>query len=280
MKQGTTFRWLRLLLGTALLFLFSSTATQAHDETPTDSQTVLAQIGFDQRLEAQAPPDLRFVDESGQRVRLGDFFTERPVILVMGYFECPSLCSLVRVGLLDALQEISFHAGDQFDVVLVSIDPAETPAVARRVKAETVDAYNRPGSERGWHFLTGDHETIDALAEAVGFRYAYDAQQQQYAHASGLVLLTPAGTVARYLFGIEFDPRDLRLGLMETTDNRIGSVVDQVLLFCYSYNPLTGKYTVSILRAVRIAGVGFVLLMGGVLWRMLRQENGSIHHVG
>lgn len=279
-KQGTGRGWLRLLVGTALLILFSSTTALAHDETPVDSQTVLARIGFDQRLQAQTPPDLRFVDESGQRVRLGNFFVERPVILVMGYFECPNLCSLVRVGLLDALQEISFDAGDQFDVVLVSIDPAETPAAASRVKAETLAVYNRPGSERGWHFLTGDHETIDTLAEAVGFRYAYDAGQQQFAHASGLVLLTPAGTVARYFFGIEFDARDLRLGLIETTNNRIGSLVDQVLLFCYSYNPMTGKYTVSILRAVRIAGVGFVLLMGGMIWRMLRQENGSIHHVG
>jgi protein SCO1/2 len=233
---------------------------------------VLDLIGFDQRLDEQVPLELRFQDETGADVRLGDLFDQEPVILALGYFQCPNLCSLVRVGLVDALRQIRFDAGEQFQVVLVSIDPTETPALAAQVKGETLDTYARPDSAAGWHFLTGDHETIDALAAAVGFRYAYDPVQVQYAHASGLVLLTPQGKVARYLFGLEYAPRDLRLGLVEAAQNRIGSAVDQILLFCYHYNPATGRYTFAILTALRLVGTAFVLGMGIVIWRLWRQN--------
>lgn len=248
------------------------TPLSAHEKTPHGSHDILDQLGFDQRLDAQIPLDLAFRDEAGDAVTIGDFFGERPVILVMGYFECPNLCSLVRVGLLDALADLRFDAGQQFEVVLVSIDPAETPAVAARVKAETVQQYNRAGSEAGWHFLTGEHDAVDALAEAVGFRFAYDAKQAQYAHASGLVILTPGGKIARYFLGLEYAARDLRLGLVEAADNRIGSPVDQILLFCYHYNPTTGQYTLAILSAIRWIGIAFVLGLGFVIWRMLRHE--------
>ena len=247
----------------------------AHEKAPHAPQEILEQIGFDQRLDEPVPLGVHFRDEAGRRVQLDAYFGETPVILALGYFECPNLCSLVRVGLVDALKAISFDAGDQFEVVLVSIDPEETPAVAARVKQETLQAYDRPGAEDGWHFLTGEHDAIDRLADAAGFRYAYDGVQDQYAHASGLVLLTPEGKVARYLFGLEYEPRDLRLGLVEAARNRIGSPVDQLLLFCYHYNPTTGQYTMTILTAIRLIGLGFVLALGGAIWWMLRKETGS-----
>lgn len=262
-------KWVAMLI---LLLAWGTSSASAHDKTPHTANNILDQLGFDQRLEAQVPLGLTFQDETGRKVQLGDYFGEKPVVLVMGYFECPNLCSMVRVGLLDTLKEMRFQAGEEFEVVLVSIDPAETAEVATRVKAETMAQYARPGSEDGWHFLTGEHAAVDQLAEAVGFRFAYDAEQAQYAHASGLVILTPAGKIARYLFGLEYAPRDLRLGLVEAADNRIGSPVDQLLLFCYHYNPNTGQYTLAILSAIRWIGTAFVVGLGWMLWRLMRHE--------
>lgn len=244
----------------------------AHDEDPHLPEEMLDLIGFDQRLDAQVPLDLQFRDETGKTLRLDDLFAREPVILALGYFECPNLCSLVRMGLVDGLRQVSFDAGDEFQVVLVSIDPAETPAVAASAKEETLALYERPETAAGWHFLTGEHETIDRLAEAVGFRYAYDPAYGQYAHASGLVLLTPAGKIARYLFGLAYAPRDLRLGLVEAAQNRIGSAVDQILLFCFHYNPAAGRYTATVLTVLRLAGIAFVLGMGAVIWRLSRSK--------
>jgi protein SCO1 len=265
-------RWLGLILGVAMLSIGWAAPAAAHDTFPHGSDAVLGALAFDQRLNESLPLDATFRNEAGEETPLSVYFGDRPVILAMGYFHCPNLCSLVRMGLLNALQDLQFDAGVQYEVVLISIDPEETPQIAAQVKEETLEIYGRDGSAAGWHFLTGAHDEIDRVADAVGFRYAYDLSQQQYAHASGVVVLTPAGKVARYFFGLEYDPRDLRLGLIEAANNRIGSVIDQVLLFCFHYNPLTGQYTVAIQNIMRIAGLLTVLIMGGGIGWMLRQE--------
>lgn len=254
--KGKTIQFLISILFCLLLFsaVRNPSALYAHD-THTVSREILASIGFDQRLDSQVPPELEFRNEAGQPVKLSDFFGAKPVILSLGYLQCPNLCTLERSALEQSLQQIDFDAGTEFEVLIVSIDPIETAAQATTVKQQLLADYNRPGTETGWHLLTGEHDAIDRLADAVGFRYAYDAEQQQFAHASGLVVLTPRGRVARYLYGLEYAPRDLRLALVEAADNQIGSPVDQLLLFCYHYDPTTGKYSPLIMNLMRLAGL-------------------------
>lgn len=260
------------LLGLSLLAsLLPLQRALAHDPTIRPQQ-ILDEIGFDQRLDAQVPLDLTFRDETGQAVQLGDYLGDKPVLLSLGYWECPNLCSLSRAGLLDSLHKLDLSVGEEFAVLWVSIDPAETPALAATIKQQHVLSYDRAGSAAGWHFLSGEHEAIDQLADAVGFRYAYDAEQDEYAHVSGLVVLTPAGKVARYLYGIVYDPRDLRLSLVEATDNRIGNFADQVLLFCYTYNPVTGRYSLLLMRVMQVAAGLTVTMIGGLLWLLVRNE--------
>ncbi len=213
-------------------------------------------VAFEQRMGEQVPLDARFIDEQGVEVRLGQFFTAgQPVVLVMSYYECPMLCSFVREGVLAALQQVPLTAGQDFQVVNISIDPLETPMMAANVKTLTLQRYARPGAEQGWHFLTGSEEQIRRVADAIGFKYYYDETIDQYAHAAGFVVLTPQGKTARYFFGIEFNVSDLRLGLVEASSGKVGNVIDQILLLCYQYNPVTGKYTPTIMTILRIAGV-------------------------
>ncbi len=213
-------------------------------------------VAFEQRMGEQVPLDARFIDEQGVEVRLGQFFTAgQPVVLVMSYYECPMLCSFVREGVLAALQQVPLTAGQDFQVVNISIDPLETPMMAANVKTLTLQRYARPGAEQGWHFLTGSEEQIRRVADAIGFKYYYDETIDQYAHAAGFVVLTPQGKTARYFFGIEFNVSDLRLGLVEASSGKVGNVIDQILLLCYQYNPVTGKYTPAIMTILRIAGV-------------------------
>jgi protein SCO1/2 len=242
---------------------------QAHDPA-LHPRNVLESLAFEQRMGAQAPFDLFFWDEEGRRVALADFFGRRPVILLMGYFTCPNLCPLTRHALAEGLAGVNFDAGEEFEVVAVSIDPQE--AAAAQTKREQLAVYGRPQTAGGWHFLTGDHATIDRLADAVGFRYAYDARQGQFAHPSGIVVLTPGGEVARYLFGLEYKARDLRLALVEAADNRIGSALDQVMLFCFHYDPLTGQYTGLIMNIVRVAGIATVALLGGMVVMLSKRD--------
>lgn len=258
------------LLLCCLLFMPQQVA--AHDTHPTSRQ-VLASIGFDQKLDAQVPGDIVLRNEAGEPVQVGDYLGAKPVIVTLGYLQCPNLCSMVRTALEQSLHELRLDAGRDFQVLVVSIDPTETPAQADAVKQQVVAAYARPGAAEGWHFLTGEHGAIDRLAEAVGFRYAYDGEQAQFAHASGIVVLTPQGRVARYLYGIEFPPRDLRLALVEAADNRIGSVVDQLLLFCYHYDPTTGKYTPLVMNGIRLAGLVTVATLGLLLVGQVRRES-------
>ncbi len=228
---------------------------------------ILREVGLDQKLDAQLPLDLAFNDETGNTVKLGDYFGQRPVILALVYYECPMLCTEVLNGMTGALETMNFNAGREFDVVVVSIDPGETPALALQKKQLYVKRYGRPGTEGGMHFLTGRQDAIEALANAVGFKYKYDPAIDQFAHVAVLTILTPAGHVSRYLYGIEYSPRDLKLALVEAADSKIGSAVDQALLFCYHYDPETGKYGLAIMNLVRFGGI--LTLAGAVAFILL-----------
>ncbi len=235
----------------------------------TTSQQLMEKVGIDQKLNAQVPLDLVFRDESGKTVRLGQYFGTRPVILTLNYYRCPMLCSQVLNGLASTLNVLKFEPGKDFEIVTVSIDPTETPILAADAKEGYLKRYKRPGGAQAWHFLTGDQAAIDALATSVGFRYAFDSESRQYAHASGILVLTPQGNVARYYYGIEYPPNDLRLGLVEASHGRIGNVVDAVLLLCYHYDPSIGRYTLLTLRVLKGAAVatllGLTLLIGILL---------------
>jgi protein SCO1/2 len=237
---------------------------------------ILRDVGIDQRLNAQVPLDLMFRDETGKAVRLGDYFGGKPVILSLAYYECPMLCTLVLNGLASALKVLSFDIGKQFNVVTVSFNPTETPALAAAKKETYLKAYGRAGAADGWHFLTGEAAAIERLTEAVGFHYQYDPERKQYAHAAGIMILTPQGKIARYFYGVEFPPRDLRLGLVEAADNRIGSPVDQLLLFCFHYDPATGKYGAVVMNSVRVAGA-LTLLAIATFWIIMWRRDAARH---
>jgi protein SCO1 len=234
--------------------------------------TLLQDIGLDQKLNEQLPLSLAFRDEQGRDVRLGDYFGSRPVILVLAYYECPMLCTEVLNGLTSALGVLNFSIGREFDVVTVSFDPGETPELARGKKAAYLERYKRAGAEQGWHFLTGPQKSISALTRAVGFRYAYNAEVDQYAHPSGIMIATPDGRLSRYFFGIEYGPRDIRLALVEAADRKIGSPADQLLLACFHYDPKSGRYSLAVMRFVRLAGVLTVAGIGVAILMMRRRD--------
>jgi protein SCO1 len=233
---------------------------------------VLKEIGFDQNLNQQVPLDLPFVDEQGRAVKLGDYFGSKPVVLTLVYYDCPMLCTQVLNGLVSSLGVLSLDVGKDFEVVTVSFDPREKPPLAAAKKAGLLERYHRPGAAAGWHFLTGDQDAITRLTKAVGFRYVWDDSLKQFAHPTGIMVLTPQGRIARYLFGIEYGPRDLRFALIDATHGTIGSAVDQVLLYCYHYDPSTGRYGFVVMRAVRIAGAATVLLLGAFIVILVRKE--------
>ncbi len=240
---------------------------------------ILEKVGIDQKIGQQLPLDLAFVDDHGANVRLGDYFGARPVVLALAYYECPMLCTQVLNGMTGALKTLSFDAGKDFDVVVVSINPKEGPMLAAEKKATYLRQYGRPADAAGWHFLTGTEASIKTLASTIGFRYAFDETIQQYAHGAAIYVATPKGVVARYLLGIDFPPRDLRFSLVEASENRLGTVADQVLLFCYHFDPATGKYGGAILRAVRIGGVITILGFLTFLFVSLRHERRTEAHI-
>jgi protein SCO1/2 len=232
----------------------------------------LKRIGFDQRVGRDLPADLALRDETGRAVRLGDYFGRRPVILTLVYYNCPMLCPLTLNGLVRSLKGMSFEAGREFDVVAVSFDPHEKAADAAKARQDALASYRRPGTESGWHFLTGDAKSIARLTEAAGFRYFYDEAAHQYAHAAGIVVLTPGGRLARYFLGIEFPSRDVRLAVVEAASGKVGTVVDQVLLYCFHYDPVQGRYSAATLNIVRAGAIATVLgLTLGILF-MRRHE--------
>jgi protein SCO1/2 len=233
---------------------------------------MLEKVGIDQRLNAQLPLQTTFLDESGRTVQLGEYFKDKPVVLAMVYYTCPMLCNEVLNGLTSSLKMLQFSAGKEFEVVAISINPTERPTHALEKRAGYLNRYRRAGSEAGWHFLTGEEKSIKAVAEAVGFRYAWDPAIQQYAHASAIMVATPEGKLAQYFYGISYSPKDLRLGLVEASKNQIGSLVDQLLLFCYHYDPTTGKYSTAVMRLVRVAGAFTALGIGLFVVMMFRRE--------
>jgi protein SCO1/2 len=215
---------------------------------------LLRNVGIDQKMGAQVPLDLPFNDESGRPVTLRQYFG-KPVILALVYYQCPSLCNLVLNGLMSSVKNLSLSAGEDYQIVAVSFDPRETSEMAAAKKATYVKGYGRPGAEAGWHFLTGPEASSRTLADSVGFHYAYDSNANQYAHGSAIMILTPLGKTTRYFYGINYPERDVRLGLIEASNNHIGSAVDQVLLYCYHYDPSSGKYGLVIMNALRLGGI-------------------------
>jgi protein SCO1/2 len=258
----------RAVLAVLLAGLLGATAHAAADEKP----DILRNVGFDQRLGAQVPLDLAFGDETGSPVKLGDYLGDKPVLLVPAYYECPMLCTIVLNGVASALRALPFDVGREFRVVTFSFNPHETSELAAAKKATYIEDYRRPGAAAGWHFLTGDEPSIAALTQAIGFRYVWDEASKQYAHASGIVVLTPGGRISHYFFGVEFSPRDLRLALVEASGERIGSLVDQLLLFCFHYDPATGRYSRVALNAVRAGGVLTLAALVGFVVLMLRRD--------
>ena len=230
-------------------------------------------IGFDQHIDARLPLDVPLRDEAGRAVTIGDYFGKRPVVLLFAYFDCPMLCTQVINGLSSALGVLSLDPGKDFEIVTVSFNPKDTPESARAKKAVYIERYKKPGADAAWHFLTGDQDAIDRLTKAAGFRYAWDADTKQYAHPTGVIVLTPDGRLARYLFGIEYGPRDLRYALVEASAGRVGNAVDTLLLYCYHYDPETGRYGLAVMRSVRIAAAGTVLALAGFIIVMVRREN-------
>jgi protein SCO1 len=264
-------------LAAAIIFAFLPSSTQAQLQGPVQDigvrPSLLKEVGIDQKLNQSIPLDLAFRDEHGKPVRLREYFGRKPVTLSMVYYNCPMLCTQVLNGLESSLKLIPMDVGKQFNVVTVSIDPTERPILAEAKQALYTGLYGRPGVAEGWHFLTGDEQQIRQLANALGFRYAYDPDSKQFAHASAIMIATPEGKISRYFYGIQFPSRDLRLGLVEASEGKIGTPVDQVLLFCYHYDPSTGKYGLLISRLIQIAGAVTVLAIAGLIFVLSRKEH-------
>jgi protein SCO1 len=231
----------------------------------------LENVGIEQHLDAQVPPSLTFRDEAGKTVKLGDYFGRKPLILNLVYYNCTMLCGEALAGLASAMRLVKFDVGNEFDVVTVSFDPHETPEMAAAKKKDYVGRYGRAGAAAGWHFLTGQPDSINALTKAVGFQYQYDPQTNQYAHATAIMVLTPQGRISRYFYGVDFPPKDLRMGLVEASQGKIGNAVDAVLLFCYHYDPESGKYGAMVANILRLAAAATILILGTlffILWRL------------
>jgi protein SCO1/2 len=230
----------------------------------------LQNVGIEQHLEEQIP-NLTFRDETGRAVRLGDYFGKRPMILNLVYYQCPMLCGEVLSGLESALRVLKFDVGKEFDVLTLSFDPHETSEMASAKKAEYLKRYGRSGAAAGWHFLTGPQESIDAVTGAAGFQYQYDARTGQFAHATAIMVLTPEGKIAQYFYGVEYAPKDLRLALVQASENKIGTVVDQLLLYCYHYDPATGKYGAIISRVLQISAAATILVLSILIAVLFRR---------
>jgi protein SCO1 len=250
------------------LLLFANRGLMAQDPPA----GVLAEIGIEQKLNAAIPLDLPFKDESGMTVQLRDFFHGKPVILSLVYYECPMLCSMTLNGLVHSMRPLAFDVGEEFEVVTVSFDSNEQPALAAAKKSVYVKDYGRAGAAAGWHFLTGSRDSIERLTDAVGYRYQWDERTKQWAHISAIMVLTPDGRLSQYLYGIEFSSRDLRMSLVKASENKIGTIIDRIFLYCYHYDPETGKYGLVIMRIVRLASLATVLAIAAFIFHNRRRE--------
>lgn len=258
-----------------VLLLWMSPALAQMDPTAERLPPQLSDVGIEQKLSQQVPLQLPFRDERGQTVKLSQFFdTGKPVILSLVYFNCQMMCSQVLNSLATTLRRLKFDAGQEFQVLTVSFDAQEQPEIAAAAKSKYLAVYNRPGAERGWHFLTGDQPAIDALSNAVGFHFRWDARTRQFAHATGIMLLTPEGRVSRYYYGARYFASDLRLGLVEASENHIGNMADQIVLYCYHYDPRTGRYGMIVFRVLQISGGLTVILLGSLLVFFIRTDPG------
>ena len=280
--------WRSRFLVRAMAFLCFASAALAQPGQPAPAQptysmqdshlrpalpAALQGVGIDQRLNQQVPLNLTFHDEAGRDVPLATFFQSgKPVILALVYYRCPMLCTQILTGLESSLKAVSFNPGQDFEVVSVSFDPKDTPEIAASKKQMYLRRYGRPNTANGWHFLTGEETSIRALTDAVGFHYKYDPSTDQFAHASGVMVLTGDGHISKYFYGVEYAPRDLRLGLVEASQDKIGTPVDAILLFCYHYDPATGKYGAVAINLLRVAGAGFVLICSTFLVFAFRRD--------
>jgi protein SCO1/2 len=283
-----TSRIVRPLLTAACLLALGATPALAQPSGPVsvpppglaagDQIPILKDVAIDQKLDGPIPMDLMFTDETGRDVRLGSYFGDKPVVMALVYYECPMLCTMILNGLVGSLESLAFNPGEEYEVVIVSFDPGETPALALTRKNTYMKRFGRPETADGWHYLTGRQESIAALTDAVGFRYAYVEDIDQWAHPAAITIATPDGRVSKYLYGIDFAPRDLRLALVEATDGQIGTAVDQALLFCYHYDPETGTYGFVVMNLIRVGGIVTLLAMGGAIFLSLRRERRQRHN--
>ena len=269
-KPTTKFTTWRLAAAMLLVAGLSAAIPASAQQAATPA--ILHKVGITQNLGAQIPADLTFRDESGNPVRLGDFFGKKPIVLSLVYFDCPALCTEVLNGELRTMNAISLDLGKDFEAVTVSFEPKDTPALAKAKRDVYIGQYGRPGSTDHWHFLTGDQPSIDALTSAAGFQYAYDSSIRQYAHAAAILVLTPDGRIDRYFYGVVYPARDVRLGLVEASQGKIGTLTDHALLYCYQYDPMTGKYGVVVINVLRAAGGLTVLLLGIFMTVMFMRE--------
>lgn len=262
-----------LLTFTAAPCFAQGSASQSSGADFAATQDDVPEVGFEQRLDAQVPLDLEFKDSTGKTVTLADYFDgEHPVVLALVYYECPMLCGVVLNSLLEGVQDLQYTIGNEYKVLTVSFDPDEGPELAALKKQGYIEQYGRPGAEAGWFFLSGKQPQIDALTQAVGFNYVYDEEVDQFAHSAGLIVLTPDGKVSRYLFGIEYPAKDLRMALLDASENKIGSAIEQLILLCYQYDPESGTYNLVIHRVLQVAGTGTVLVLALVIGMLFRFE--------
>jgi protein SCO1 len=256
--------WTRAISGVFVLLLSASAASAQAVPSSTgpaaqNMPKVLQNVGFEPQLNAQLPLDLAFRDETGRSVQFREYFSQRPVLLALVYYGCPMLCDQTEQGVVGALRMLSFNPGRDYEVVFVSFDPRESPDMAAQKKESAMTHFRRPGTASGWHFLTGSKESIDALTKGANFRYSFDEKSNLFAHAAGIMLLTPDGRISRYFYGVEYPARDVRLGLVDASAGKIGTPIDRALLFCYQYDPSSARYSASILSIIRLAGVVTVL---------------------
>jgi len=258
----------------ALLLFFTLTPPLLSQDPPAG---ILTEMGVDQKLDSQLPMDAVLRDEEGRAVPLKEYFQGTPVILSFVYFECPMLCTMTLNGLVHSLKPLSFNVGKEFEVISISIDPSETPSLAAQKKQSYIKEYGRSGASLGWHFLTGDQESIRRITDAAGYRYKWDEHTKQWAHVSAIVIATPDGRVSQYLHGIEFASRDVRLSLVKASEYKIGTIVDRALLYCYHYDPTTGKYGFVIMNTVRLAGLATVFALAAFIVVSVRRERRLAH---
>ncbi len=253
---------MRSIFYSAILLALAGVAAGSARAQQATVPAILSKVGITQNLNTQIPPDLLFRDETGKTVRIGDFFGKKPIVLSLVYFDCPALCTEVLNGELRTMKAISLDLGNDFDALTVSFEPKDTPALAKAKRDVYAGQYGRPGAAEHWHFLTGEQPSINALTDAVGFHYAYDSSIRQYAHAAAILILTPEGRIDRYFYGVIYPARDIRLGLVEASEGKIGTLTDHALLYCYQYDPMTGKYGVVVMNVLRAAGGLTVLILG------------------